>query len=74
MSTPKGRARPKKQRAGMAAIRAAWTAVFIGLSFAVDYLADIDRLREFGLAVPIAIAVGAGLYGAKRYFWPDSTF
>ena len=72
MTAPNGRKRQRKQRATMAAIRATWTAVFIGVSFAVDYLADIDRLREFGLAIPLAIAIGAGLYGAKKYFWPDT--
>lgn len=74
MTKTKGRARPRKKRAAMAAIRAAWTSVFIGLSFAIDYMADIDRLREFGLAIPVAVAIGAGLYGAKKYFWPDTTW
>ena len=56
----------------MAAIRAFWVAVFGGLGYAVDYLVDIDRLRDIGLAVPLAIIVGAALYGAKRYWWPDT--
>jgi len=72
MTTPKGRARPKKQRAKMAAIRAVWSAVLPGIGFAVTYLADIDRLREFGLAIPVAIGIGAGLYAAKKYIWPDT--
>lgn len=71
---PTGRARPRRERAKMAAIRGMWTAVSIGIAFAVDYAADIDRLREFGLPAVGAIAVGAGLYAAKKYFWPDTTF
>lgn len=70
----KGRARPKKVRLQAALIRAFWAAVFPAIGFAVEYLADIDRLREFGFAIPIAIAVGASLYGVKKYFFDSTTW
>lgn len=69
-----GRARPRKQRDKMAGVRAFWTFVFPGIGFALTYVADIDRLREFGIAIPVAIALGAALYAAKRYWWPDTEF
>lgn len=66
--------RTRKQRARMAAIRAVWAFLLPGIGFAVEYLADIDRLREIGLAVPLALGIGAALYAAKRYWWPDTTW
>ena len=67
-----GRERPKKERAKAAVIRGIWSALLPGVGFAVTYLADIDRLREFGIAIPIAIGIGAVLYSAKKYWFPDT--
>jgi hypothetical protein len=58
----------------MAAIRAIWTFVFPGIGFALEWLVDVDKLIGFGLAIPVALGIGAGLYSLKRYLSPDSTW
>ncbi len=53
-------------------IRAFWTFVFPGIGFALEWLVDIDKLVGFGLSVPLALGIGAGLYSLKRWAYPDS--
>lgn len=68
-----GRARPRKQRAGMAAIRGLWTFVLPGVGFVLTYL--IDNIINLGIVtLPVALAIGAVAYSLKRYWFPDSTF
>ena len=72
MNTPKGRARPKKQRAGMAAIRGVWTFLLPGLGFGVAFL--VDNFTSLNIPLWVGLPIGALAYSAKRYWWPDSTF
>ena len=66
-----GRKRPKKQRAGMAAIRWIYTFTFPGLGFIVTFVAD--NFMNLGIArVPVALVIGAFAYSLKRYWSPDS--
>ena len=70
-----GRARPRKQRAGMAGIRGFWTGALTMLGYALEagvgYLANFDILREW-FAWPIAVGLGMCMYAAKRFWWPDT--
>lgn len=69
----RGRARPRRQRRRMAAIRALWSFVMPAIGFIVTYVAE--SWANLGIAqVPIALALGALAYGAKRYWFPDTEF
>lgn len=54
------------------AIRAFWAFTMPGIGFAVEYLVDIDKLIGYGLGVPVALGIGAGLYSLKKRYWPDT--
>ena len=69
---PIGRARPRKQRLGMAAIRGMWTFLLPGIGFGIVWAAD--NFTSFGIPLWAGLPFGALCYSAKRYWWPDSTF
>jgi len=68
-----GRARPKKERAEMAAVRGSWTFFFTALGYVVTYLAEMtNALSLGGLQIPLALAIGGLAYAAKKFWWPDT--
>jgi len=68
-----GRARPKKERREMAAIRWMWTFILPGIAFAIEFLSE--NFMNLGIAkIPIALVVGATAYSIKKYYWPDTKF
>jgi hypothetical protein len=75
MTTATGRARPRKQRAQMGGIRAFWTGLLTFGSYALEagvgYLANFDILGQW-FSWPIAVGLGMTMYGAKRYWFPDT--
>lgn len=75
VGTVKGRARPKKQRAKMGGIRSFWVGMLTFSGYALEagvgYLANFDILSQW-FAWPIAVGLGMMLYGAKRFWWPDT--
>ena len=56
-----------------AIIRAFWTVVFPLIGGLVAYLLEPGVLEEVGVTnAGLALAIGAVLYGVKKYVWPDT--
>jgi len=67
-----GRARPKKERLEMAAIRGAWTFLLPGVGFAVVWAAD--NFTNLGIPLWVGLPIGAICYSLKKFYFPDTRF